>query len=280
MKIFTCRHSQSLRDFTDCTYPQGSFCFAQLLRGKDIKVNGARVGKNVALKAGDEVTYYTTPRQESMPSHSQIYCDENIAVLDKPCGVSFEGLYSELNTYGGFYPVHRLDRNTCGVIVFAKNEAAQRELIRAFKNRGVEKTYIAVCKNQFKAPAATLRAYVKKDADNALVTVYDAPGAGLQKIITGYKVLKENNDIALVEIALRTGKTHQIRAHMAHIGCPVLGDNKYGDGELNKKYAAARQCLVSKRLTFTGLTGKFAALNGMEFESGFKTGFPQILPKP
>ncbi len=279
MKVFICRQSQSLRDFTDCTYPQGSFCFAQLLRGREIKINGARTDRDVMLKAGDEVQYFTTPRQEAMPSHTAAYEDENVAVLDKFSGVSSEGLCAELNTFGQYYPVHRLDRNTCGLIVFAKNERAEGELTSAFKTRRVQKTYLAVCKDRFPSPAGTLEAYLLKDERRAEVKIYGAPVRGAQKIVTGYKILEERDGLALAEIELHTGKTHQIRAHMAHIGCPVLGDGKYGDAELNKRYGAARQCLVAKRLVFSGLGGGLAAINGKIFESGFNPDLSKILKK-
>lgn len=279
MKSFVCKQPQSLRDFTDCTYPQGSFCFARLLRERDIKVNGVRVGKNVELKAGDEVIYYTSAAQEGAPSHTVVYEDENLLAADKFSGVSTEGLCAELNTYGVFYPVHRLDRNTCGLIIFAKDEFAQTQLVKAFKERRVNKTYLAVCKNNFKRPSATLTAYIKKDVKSARVSVYAAPAAGLSKIVTEYRVLAEKGELALAEITLHTGKTHQIRAHMAHIGCPVLGDNKYGDETLNKKYKMARQCLASKRIKFTGLTGGLSYLNGKEFESRFDLDIQNILLK-
>lgn len=278
MKIFTCRQPQSLRAFTDETYPQGSFCFARLLRGRDIKVNGVRVDKNVSLKAGDEVTYFTTPAQESMPSHAVIYEDENVLAADKFSGVSTEGLCAELNTYGVFYPVHRLDRNTCGIIIFAKNQAAQAQLVDSFREHRTQKTYLAVCKNNFPSPEDTLTAYLFKDERRALVKIYNTSVNGAQKIVTGYKILQSKNGLALAEVELHTGKTHQIRAHLASIGCPVLGDGKYGDGALNKKYGVARQCLVAKRLKFTGLTGELSQINGMVFESGFNTDLQNFIP--
>lgn len=267
MKTFTCTQPQTLRDFTDANFPQGSFCFARLLRAKDIKVNGVRVNKNVALREGDEVVYYTTEKQENAPTHTKVFEDENIYIADKFSGVSSEGLCAELNTYGTFYPVHRLDRNTCGLIVYAKTKEAERELIKAFRERGVQKMYSAICKNCFKLDKQTLTAYLIKDEKSALVKIFDRPREGAQKIITEYSVDDKVQDIALVTVALHTGRTHQIRAHMAHIGCPVLGDNKYGDEALNKKYNLTRQCLLAIRIEFFALSGTLSYLNGRIFES-------------
>ena len=269
MKTFTCTQRQTLRDFTDANFPQGSFCFARLLRAKDIKVNGVRVNKNIALKSGDEIVFYTTEKQESMPTHGKVYEDENVYIADKFSGVSSEGLCAELNTYGTFYPVHRLDRNTCGLLVYAKNREAESSLISAFKDRGVQKTYSAICKNNFTVDKQILTAYLVKDEKGALVKVFDRPREVAQKIITEYAVEQKSGDIALVSIVLHTGITHQIRAHFAHICCPVLGDNKYGDEALNKKYGLARQCLVSKRLEFCKLTDGLEYLNGRTFLSNF-----------
>ena len=272
MKTFSVTEDTNLKDFTDSTYPQGSFCFSALLRGKDIKVNGTRTGKNMPLKKGDEVVYYTNAKQESKPSHSIVYEDENICIADKFSGVSSEGLYSELCLKGEFYAVHRLDRNTQGLIIYAKTKEAEDKLLSAFRDKGIEKIYIALCKNSFKEKSATLTAYLKKDETKSLVKVLAMPEKGAEKIITEYRVEKEMGDIALVKITLRTGKTHQIRAHMAHIGCPVLGDEKYGDEVLNAKYSAKRQRLVAKYLSFN-LEGKLSYLNKLNFESslGFDT---------
>ena len=114
-----------------------------------------------------------------------------------------------------------------------------------------------------------MTAYLKKNAENSSVKIFDKEVADGVKIVTEYRVLEKRGDTALVEVTLHTGKTHQIRAHLAHIGCPVLGDEKYGDGALNKKYGAKRQRLVSNRLCFkTG--GVLEYLNGKEFLSGFE----------
>lgn len=268
MKTFTVTQNTTLKDFTDSSYPQGSFCFPRLLKAKDIRVNGVKTGSNIALKTGDIVTYYTTAEQEAKPSHSVIYADESVYIADKCSGVNVEALAEELKEKGDLRPVHRLDRNTCGLIVFARTEQAERDLLQAFKQRQVAKIYQCVCKNNFKKSGDILTAYLRKDEAVARVKIFDKPVSGAVKIVTEYKVLKSAGGLALVEVTLHTGKTHQIRAHMAHIGCPVLGDEKYGDEALNAKYNAKRQRLVAKRLQFN-LSGSLAYLNAKTFESEF-----------
>ncbi|MCD8308419.1 MAG: RluA family pseudouridine synthase [Clostridia bacterium] len=274
MKKFTASKTISLKDFTDEVYPQGSFAFAVLLKNKDIKVNGVRTGADVMLKDGDEVIYYTTPAQEAKPSHAVVYEDENILVADKADGVSAEGLLCELNGAAECFAVHRLDRNTRGLMVFAKNRAAEGALIASIKLQKVQKIYLALCKNSFKKGSGMLCSYLKKDAKSSLVHISDAPKRGFVKIETEYKVLKAQGDVALVQVELHTGKTHQIRAHMAHIGCPVLGDEKYGDRALNKKYNLKRQCLIAKQLKFS-LGGGLSYLNGKTFTSSYNLLLPE-----
>lgn len=268
MKTFFVTQDTTLKDFTDSVYPQGSFCFSALLKAKDIKINGVRTGRNMPVKRGDEVVYYTSAKQESKPSHIAVFEDENIYIADKYSGVSSEALFFELSQKGEIYAVHRLDRNTQGLIIYAKNRRAESELLSAFKERQIDKTYIALCKNNFKEKRATLSAYLQKDGDRGLVKIFPQPQRGAESIITEYVVEKEMGDIAVVKIKLHTGKTHQIRAHMAYIGCPVLGDEKYGDGAMNSKYGARRQRLIAKYLQFN-LGGSLLYLNGKIFESNF-----------
>lgn len=273
MKKFTVQQNSTLKAFTDSAYPQGSFAFNTLLKKGDIKVNGVRQKADCPVFTGDEVIYYTTLSQEQKASHYIVYEDENVYVADKLSGVSSEGLFFELGQNAP-YPVHRLDRNTSGLIVIAKTPFVQEKLIEAFKDREVEKTYLCLAKNAFKRDKAQLSAYLSKDEKTSQVSIYPTAGSGRVQIKTDYEVIKSYGDYALVKVILHTGKTHQIRAHLSFIGCPVLGDTKYGDFALNKKYSVTRQILVAKYLKFN-LSGSLAYLNEVRLESSFMPQLPK-----
>ncbi len=264
------RQTQSLKEFTENNYAQASFFWAYLLKNKDIRVNGIRVNQDLTLQAGDVVRYYLTPKQEEKPAFHEVYKDDNILVVDKESGVNSEAVYAALaRRYGeNCRFVHRLDRNTKGLMAFALSEDFEKELLAAFRARRVEKIYHALCFNRPQKNEAVLTAYLKKDGEKATVRVYDTPAIGREQIVTAYKILEQKTETVKLEVTLHTGKTHQIRAHLAHIGCPVVGDMKYGDAQKNKKYSAARQCLVAKYLSFTP-DGAFAYLKDKRFVSRF-----------
>ena len=264
---------QGLKEFTENHYAQGGFFWNYLLKNKEIKVNGKRVSSNVTVEKGDEVCYFLTKKQEEKPAFFIVYEDENILVVDKESGVNSEAVYAALARERTCYFIHRLDRNTQGLMAFALNEKTESALLSAFKERQVEKRYHALCVGRFPKRADVLTAYLKKDAERAQVRVFDAPKNGTEKIITEYHVLDEMDDCTKVEVALHTGKTHQIRAHLAHIECPILGDMKYGNTAVNKAKKAARQCLVAKYLSFSA-DGVLAYLKGREFVSRFNVEIP------
>ena len=261
--------NQTLKDFTENHYAQGAFFWTYLLRNKEIKVNGKRVGADVALGVGDEVCYFLTKKQEEKPAFHLVYEDDNVLIVDKESGVNSEAVFAALRRERECYFIHRLDRNTQGLMAFALNAKTEAVLLQAFQDRKVEKKYHALCVGDFAVKAATLTAYLQKDADRSLVRVYDAPKKGAEQIITQYQVLGKTGDFTQVEVILHTGKTHQIRAHLAHIGCPILGDMKYGDTAVNKAYKLARQCLVAKYLRFN-LDGEWAYLNEKQWQSRFE----------
>ncbi len=225
------------------------------------------------MSAGDEVVYYTTRREEEKQFYEVVYADEHILILDKAAGVSSEALFAAVREAYGARFIHRLDRNTSGLIAFARTDQAEEVLLSAFRRRQVCKIYHALCFHPFVLSHACERAYLRKDerAARVFITANAVPGA--DPIETEYTVLEKMDEYSLVEIRLHSGKTHQIRAHMAFLGHPIAGDEKYGDEALNRLYRVKRQILVAKRLSFA-CTGCLAELNGREFVSSFSAKMP------
>ena len=250
MLQLTVEQTQNLKEFTETHYAQGSFFWNYLLKNREIKVNGVRVRKDVLLEKGDVVTYYLSKKQEAKSAFYTVYKDDNLLIVDKESGVNSEAVFSALSREGEYYFIHRLDRNTAGLMAFARNAKTELALKGAFKERAVTKIYHALCFGRFEKEKAVLTAYLKKDETKSLVRVYDEERKGAEKIVTEYRVIEGFDGFSKVEVTLHTGKTHQIRAHLAHVGCPIVGDMKYGLSEKNKEVKVARQCLVAKRLNF------------------------------
>jgi len=229
------------------------------LRKKDIKVNGTRTNKNITIYTGDIIDVYIS--DDILYSNKEcnlniVYEDNMIIVINKPSGIEVTGDNSLctilVNEYGSnIYPCHRLDRNTSGLVLFAKTEEALSILLEKFKNEEIQKHYICHVYGIPKDKKNILTAYLFKDAKKSMVYISDNPKKGYRKIVTEYKVLEEFKDnTCILDINLHTGRTHQIRAHLAHIGYPIIGDGKYGNNEINKKFHFKTQKLCSYKMKF------------------------------
>jgi len=254
------------------------------IRKKCVKVNGKKATPEVMLKENDLLTFYIKDEffdniQEENYEFLKapktlkiIYEDENIILLDKKPGVivhqdksyHFDCLLLRLQHYlydnGEYNPkeencfapalVNRIDRNTGGIVIGAKNAESLRILNQKMKDRELHKFYLCLLINKPKKDNAILSDYLIKNEKTNKVTVLRNEKQGAKKILTKYSVLETNNNLTLCEVELLTGRTHQIRAHMSSISCPILGDNKYGNKKLNQKYSLSKQCLYSYKLAF------------------------------
>lgn len=270
------------------------------IRNKRIKINGKRAEISTRLQEADSVQMYINDEFFDIEAETDflsapallniIYEDENILLIDKKNGLvvhedndnTVDTLINRIKHYlynkGEYNPdsensfapslCNRLDRNTGGIVIAAKNAEALRILNQKIKDRELEKSYLCITVGVPPKKEDTLIAYLEKNADNNIVKVTDRKTESNKTIITTYKVLKANGKLALAEIKLDTGRTHQIRAHMAHIGCPLLGDGKYGINKVNKEYKIKTQALYSYKLkfSFTTESGILGYLNGKEFQ--------------
>ena len=195
-----------------------------------------------------------------------VFCDSNIIIINKPAGLTVadadggdDTCESRLRTaFGEVYPVHRLDAVTSGLVVFARNKAAKTELDNAIRERSIKKSYqMITCGSPVKTEGR-LTLYGVKDPAAAFVKVYDKKPSGVASfdMVTDYRVMKRMEGFVQIRSELVTGRTHQLRASFAHIGCPILGDDKYGDRELNRTekarllYKKGELCLCACEVEF------------------------------
>ena len=237
-----------------------SFGFIQkLLRNKDIKINGKRIKADCEVQKGDVVEVYVTQKPK-IKDIEVVYADNFMLIANKPAGIEVvsetqDCLLSKLTEQVGkqLYAVHRIDRNTTGLVVFACSLKAKAELEQAFKKHLIKKYYLAVVVGKPTKSSQKLVAYHKKDSQKSMCYISNTIIEGYTKIITNYSLVKSNDILSLLEVEIETGKTHQIRAHLAHVGLSILGDEKYGNKQVNKQYKKKKQMLVAYKLNFSAV---------------------------
>ena len=272
------------------------------LRLKRIKVNNKRTEAAYKLAEGDSVQlylndeYFDAPKEEEAfrriktPRVRVVYEDEHILLADKVPGMvvhadehgDTDTLIAHIQAYlfqsgawnpddaASFAPAlcNRIDRNTGGIVIAAKNAEALRILNDKIRGREIEKSYLCVVCGRPKPAEGRLEGYLFKDTVKNQVYVTKKPQPGAKTAVTEYRTLCSAMGLSLVECRLLTGRTHQIRAQMAAAGCPLLGDGKYGRERINRTYGETGQMLYSYKLTFTLPTdaGRLEYLRGRTFQ--------------
>ena len=266
--------------------------FFKALRKKDIRINDRKVSDNEEVHTGDVISIYLNDKillGESIEFQT-IFEDQNIVIVNKPAGIEVTDPDQNKITLTTIleetlkiklYPCHRLDRNTTGLILYAKHLQALEILLEKFKGREIHKSYYCVCIGIPEKKSENLQAFLFKDRKKSHVLISEKAKSGYLPIETSYQILQKNEkkNLALLEVTIPTGRTHQIRAHLAYIAHPVLGDGKYGINMKNKFFHVDKQYLHSRLLKFEFKTdaGILNYLNHQSFSTKIPEQFLEIL---
>lgn len=304
MKQFTISRDDSgqrLNKFLQKAVPQlPGGLMHKYIRLKRIKLNGKRTQADYRLCEGDVLQLYINDTFFEKPDEAQayktartdldiLYEDAHILLVNKPAGLvvhaddngTADTLIARIHGYlyqsGKWNPAdaasftpslcNRIDRGTSGIVIAAKTAEALRVMNQKIRDRELHKSYLCVACGRVRPKAGRIQNYILRHEGEHRVTVHDRPVRGARTAITAYRVLRETDELSLVECNLITGRTHQLRAHFAHMGYPLLGDSKYGKNEMNRKYHRRSQALCSHKLRFAFTTdaGELDYLNGRTF---------------
>lgn len=287
--------------------------FYKMLRKKNITLNGGRATGNEKLSTGDHVKLFLSDetfgkfagvQKTAARAHQKldiVYEDDNILLINKPVGMLSQpaddkepslveyltgyllenGAVTEASLHT-FRPsvCNRLDRNTSGLVAAGKSLTGLQELSSLFHDRSLHKFYRCLVNDVIKNEKY-IKGYLHKDEKCNKVTVQETETSGALPIETRYRPLGDNGTVTLLEVELITGRTHQIRAHLAGTGHPLIGDYKYGRRTLNdeyrRKYGLKSQLLHAYRLEIPEIEGRLSYLSGKEFTAPLPYLFQKIL---
>lgn len=275
------------------------------LRENKIKLNGKKQPLNTRVLNGDTITLYIKDEQLEGETHRDgplylqarspaeiIYQNEDILIANKPAGLVVEqdgeadtlinrvmlALHNENGKAGSPRLCHRLDTGTSGLVLIAKNDKAEAFFTELIRERAIKKSYLCVTFGRPVPEKATLNGWLYKDADKGLVFVKNKKQPGSKEVITKYETIASSGRLGLLKVELVTGRTHQIRAHLSSIGCPILGDSKYGNNAANRELKLKYQALCAWELAFPEIKDeRFAALSDKVFHAPKPWYYQQIL---
>ena len=275
----------------------------KFLRENKIKLNGKKQPLTTALRPHDEIKVFIQEEFLQVPTEENryqfagnldniVFEDDNLLVADKPAGLSVsdedgaarDTLLLRAKKYliskgSNAEPrlCHRLDTGTSGLVLIAKTEKAEKFLTQLIREHKIRKEYVCVTFGRPQPAASVLRGYHVKDASAGRVYIQKNSAPDAKKVETRYETMAVSGRLALLKVEIITGRTHQIRAHLADIGCPILGDSKYGNNAANRELKLKYQALCARRLTFPEIEGQFESWSGMKLNAQKPWYFDQIL---
>ncbi len=272
-KEFTCQKQDKVLNIVsknEISYSNAN----KLLRKKDIRVDNVKINENIVVYPGQKITVFMP--EEFLMNEKKffeiVYEDENILIINKQKGIEVtspveNSIEKILLKEKKVFPLNRLDRNTEGLVIFGKTKDFFEKLKKAMKNGEIEKYYLLEVVGTPNFENKNVVSFLQKDEEKSAVKIFDSPRKDSVKIETNLSVVSRSSGGTSVLIAeIHNGKTHQIRAQLAHIGYPIVGDGKYGKNTDNRKFKSKTQKLTAFKLVFNFKDKDLKYLNNLNFE--------------